>query len=146
MLVNVNGSSIRALLRTKPLAALILFFVIGILTVPWIVLRVHSQKQKPARTAPLISHPFQPALPSLYAGPTLRIDSVVQHGQIVEIDGSTDPGAIVMINGERAAVIFDHNSFHHFLGPLPSGTTIIAVTSQDEHGGVNTKQVAVTIQ
>lgn len=108
----------------------------------WLVLRVHSGK----RATGLRHQAVQPASASRYVMPALRIDSVMQHGHIVEIEGSTDPGAVVMINGERAAVVWDQNEFHHFVGPLPSGTTVIAVTSQDEHGGVNTKQVAVTIR
>ena len=78
--------------------------------------------------------------------PALHITSLVQHGDIVEIQGSTDPGAVVMINGENAPIIFGENEFRHFLGPLPFGTTVITVTSQDERGGVNTQQIAATIQ
>jgi hypothetical protein len=78
--------------------------------------------------------------------PDLHINSVVVHGHIVEIEGSTDPGAVVMINGQTASTIFGGNNFRHFLGPLPSGTVIIGVTSQDERGGVNTQQIAATIE
>ena len=78
--------------------------------------------------------------------PALRITSLIQHGDIVEIEGSTDPGAVVMINGETASTIFGENEFRHFLGPLPSGTNVITVTSQDERGGVNTQQIAATIE
>lgn len=77
--------------------------------------------------------------------PDLQISSVVQHGHIVEIEGSTTPDAVVMINGEPATTIFDGNQFKHFVGPLPSGTHILTVTSQDEYGGVSTQQVAVTV-
>ena len=78
--------------------------------------------------------------------PTLHIGAIIKHGHIIEIRGSTDPGAIVMINGQTAATIFDGNGFRHFLGPLPAGVSIISVTSQDQQGGVNTQQVAVTIE
>lgn len=77
--------------------------------------------------------------------PALYVNSVVQHGRIVEIKGTTDPRAVVMINGERAAVIFDGNAFRHFLGPLPKGTTIVSITSQNEDGGVKTQKIAVNI-
>jgi len=78
--------------------------------------------------------------------PNLRITKVVQHGHILEIRGYSEAGAIVMINGEPAATIFDGNSFRQFVGPLPQGTTVIAVTSQNEEGGVNTQQLAFTIE
>jgi hypothetical protein len=78
--------------------------------------------------------------------PTLHVTSIVQHGHIVEIHGTTDPGAIVMINGQPAATIFEPNEFRHFVGPLPVGTSIITITSQNDQGGVNTQQMAVTVE
>lgn len=77
--------------------------------------------------------------------PRLEVASVVEHGHILEVKGVSDPGAIVMINGEPAAVVFPGNSFKHFLGPLPSGTTIITITSQNDQGGVNTRQIAFNV-
>ena len=78
--------------------------------------------------------------------PVLYINTVVQHGRIVEIEGTTEPGTIVMINGEPATTMFEGNAFRHFVGPLPAGTTMIAITCQNEHGGVNTQQLAVTLE
>jgi hypothetical protein len=80
------------------------------------------------------------------AAPTLHVTSIVQHGRIVEIQGTTDPGAVVMINGQPAATIFPGNEFRHFVGPLPAGTSIVSVTSQNDQGGVNTQQLAVTVE
>jgi hypothetical protein len=77
--------------------------------------------------------------------PRLEVASVVEHGRILEVKGVSDPGAIVMINGEPAAVVFPGNSFRHFLGPLPSGTIVITITSQNDQGGVNTKQIAFNV-
>jgi len=78
--------------------------------------------------------------------PSLHIDSVIQHGHIIEISGSTNPDAVVMINGQTASTIFGANGFRQFMGPFPRGTKIITVTAQDERGGVNTQQIAVTIR
>lgn len=78
--------------------------------------------------------------------PSLHIDSVIVHGHIIEISGSTGPDVVVMINGQTASTIFGANVFRHFMGPFPSGTTIITVTAQDNRGGVNTQQIAATIQ
>jgi len=78
--------------------------------------------------------------------PTLHITAVVQHGRIVEIKGATDAGTVVMINGQPVASIFPENTFRHFLGPLPAGTTIVTVTCQDEKGGVHTQQLALTLE
>jgi hypothetical protein len=70
---------------------------------------------------------------------------VVHHGHIVEIKGSTEPGAVVMINGQPAATFFEGTSFRHFVGPLPTGTTIVTITIQNELGGVTTRQLALTV-
>ena len=75
--------------------------------------------------------------------PNLNIDTVVQHGRIIEIKGTTEPNTVVMINGQPAAAIFAGNQFRHFLGPLPKGTTVVSVTCQNEQGGVTTRQIAV---
>ena len=84
--------------------------------------------------------------PDVQHSPTLRITDVVQHGRIVEIKGEVDAGAVVMINGQPVASIFPENRFKHFLGPLPRGTTVVSITCQDEQGGVNTQQLAVTLE
>ena len=78
--------------------------------------------------------------------PILHVNSIVQHGRIVEIEGTTDPGAVVMINGQPAVTIFDRNEFRHFVGPLPAGTSIVTITSQNNRGGVDTQQIAVTVE
>lgn len=77
--------------------------------------------------------------------PDLHDVSVVQHGRIIEVKGATDPDAIVMINGEPAATFFDGNSFKHFVGPIPPGTSIVTITVQNNLGGVTTRKLAVTI-
>ena len=93
-----------------------------------------------------INHTGIPAFKaSAPATPTLHVTSIVQQGRIVEIHGTTDPGAIVMINGQPAATIFAGNEFRHFIGPLEAGTSIVTVTSQNTQGGVNTQQMAVTV-
>ena len=89
---------------------------------------------------------YATSAPELQHSPTLRITDVVQHSRIVEIKGSTDAGAVVMINGQPVTSIFPENTFRHFLGPLPGGTTIISITSQDERGGVNMQQLALTLE
>jgi len=83
---------------------------------------------------------------SVPRAPSLHVTSVVHHGHIVEIKGNTEPGCVVMINGQPAATIFSGNEFRHFLGPLPSGTTIVSITSQNEQGGVVTEQIVVTLE
>jgi hypothetical protein len=68
-----------------------------------------------------------------------------QTGQVVEIKGSADCDAAVMINGERVPLIFDHCSFKHFI-LLPEGPSTIAVTAQGPAGGVNTQMIKVNVE
>jgi len=77
--------------------------------------------------------------------PKLDIKTVVYHGRIIEVEGSTDPGAIVMINGQPAATFFDGNTFKHFIGPVLHGTSILTISIQNAQGGVTTRQLAVTV-
>ena len=102
--------------------------------------RKGAESPRPTINAPAQSTGLSPRMPDL------RITGVVSHGHILEIKGFTEPGAIVMINGQPAATLFDGNSFRQFVGPLPRGTTIIAITSQNGDGGVNTQQLAFTIE
>ena len=75
----------------------------------------------------------------------LELDPFSQHGHLIEINGHTEPGARVMVNGQEAIVNSD-GSFHHFTNPLPAGDNYITITAQNQKGGVNTRREKVTIQ
>ena len=77
--------------------------------------------------------------------PRLHFDTVVEHGHIIEIQGTTEPGASVMINGEPVPVIFEGATFRYFVGPLPTGLTVLTISAQTEDGGVNTQRAAVEV-
>lgn len=77
--------------------------------------------------------------------PKLQVSDVRQTGQVVELRGSADCDAAVMINGERVPLIFDHCGFKHFV-LLPEGPSTIAITAQGSAGGVNTQLIKVTIE
>lgn len=77
--------------------------------------------------------------------PRLTIEHVIQHGHIVEIQASVPPGTTVMVNGQRAAVIWGDGEIKHFVGPLPDGVSEIAITVQNDEGGINTQQLSVSL-
>lgn len=83
---------------------------------------------------------------SVIQAPTLQIASVTHHGRIIEVEGSTEAGAVVMINGEPAATLFGNNTFKHFIGPVLPGSSIITVTAQNDQGGVTTRQLMVLVE
>ena len=76
----------------------------------------------------------------------LQLDPLIQHGHVIELTGKTEPGARVMVNGHEVPVILSNGSFHYFMPPLPTGESIITITSQNSKGGVNTQQQKVVIQ
>lgn len=77
--------------------------------------------------------------------PKLEISDIRQTGQIVELKGTAECDAAVMINGERVPLIFDRCGFKHFV-VLPEGPSTIAVTAQGPAGGVNTQMIKVNIE
>lgn len=77
--------------------------------------------------------------------PKLQITDVRETGQIVEIKGTAECDAAVMINGEHVPLIFEKCGFKHFL-LLPEGPSTIAVTAQGPAGGVNTQLLKINIE
>jgi hypothetical protein len=77
--------------------------------------------------------------------PVLNVESITAYGHIVEIQAETEPGTTVMVNGEKAAVIFAGSRIRHFVGPLPDGVTVVSITAQNDEGGVITKTLAVVL-
>jgi hypothetical protein len=76
----------------------------------------------------------------------LAIDPFVQHGHVIEVVGTTEGGARVMVNGKEVPIVSDDGTFHYFTPPLPNGENLITVTAQNAKGGVNTHQEKVVIQ
>jgi hypothetical protein len=76
----------------------------------------------------------------------LAIDPFVQHGHVIEVTGTTEGGARVMVNGKEVPIVSDDGTFHYFTPPLPNGENLITVTAQNAKGGVNTHQAKVVIQ
>jgi hypothetical protein len=77
---------------------------------------------------------------------SLDLDPFVQHGHVIEVQGKTEAGARVMVNGMEVPIVADDGTFHYFTPPLPNGESLITVTSQNSQGGINTRQKKVVIQ
>jgi hypothetical protein len=76
----------------------------------------------------------------------LQLDSVVQHGNQLEIAGRTEPGARVMVNDQPVFTVQPDGSFKHFTPPLARGTNPITVTALNAKGQIATKRKTVYIQ
>ena len=76
----------------------------------------------------------------------LELNPFVQHGHVIELNGRTEIGARVMVNGREVPVIASDGTFHYFTPSLPLGESVITVTAQNAKGGVNTLQKKILIQ
>jgi hypothetical protein len=76
----------------------------------------------------------------------LELEPFIQHGHVIELQGRTEIGARVMVNGREVPVIGGDGTFHYFTPPLAPGESVITVTAQNSQGGVNTLQKKVVIQ
>jgi hypothetical protein len=77
---------------------------------------------------------------------SLDLDPFVQHGHVIEVTGTTEAGARVMVNGREVPIVGDDGTFHYFTPPLSNGENVITVTAQNSKGGVKTRQQKVVIQ
>jgi hypothetical protein len=77
---------------------------------------------------------------------SLDLAPFIQHGHVIEVQGKTETGARVMVNGREVPIVSDDGTFHYFTPPLPNGENMITVTAQNSKGGVNTRQEKVVIQ
>jgi hypothetical protein len=118
------------------LAAYLLIAVLAVLLIAWSHSRI-----KPVSTRSATSHSQQAGPPPV---PTLEIAEHVLRGHVVEIKGRSDTNATVMINGERAALVFDRSTFKHFV-LVPEGSSVITITAMNDAGGVNTQRVEVQV-
>lgn len=71
---------------------------------------------------------------------------LVQHGHVIKVQGKTERGARVMVNGEEVPVISPDGSFSYFTPPFPTGENVVTVTAQNSRGGVSTQTKRVLIQ
>jgi hypothetical protein len=77
----------------------------------------------------------------------LVIDTMIQHGRVIEIVGRTEAGATVTINAEPVAYVGPDGRFKHFTSPLPSaGAHTITIVAQNRRGEVVTRKKTVYVQ
>ena len=118
------------------LAAYLLLPLLALGPVLW--LRHHAATPLPRVAA---ARPRQAGPPPV---PTLQVVEHVLRGHVIEIQGRSDSNATVMINGERAALVFPNSSFKHFV-LVPEGSSIVTITAMNDAGGVNTQRVEVQV-
>jgi len=75
----------------------------------------------------------------------LTIDGTQLEGNSVEVMGRTEPGAILIINGEQVADIDSSGHFRYFTQPMTSGSHTIVITGQNRRGDTTIKRVDIVI-
>jgi hypothetical protein len=75
----------------------------------------------------------------------LEVDDTRLQGNVVEVIGRTEPGATLIINGDRVADVENDGRFRYFTPALQKGSHVLAITGQDRRGETNTKRVEVVI-
>ena len=76
----------------------------------------------------------------------LELETPIQHGHRIEVIGKTDPGAVVLVNGQSVPLVDQDGVFHFFTPEFPNGENLVTVTAQNAKGGVATKTTKVVIQ
>jgi hypothetical protein len=75
----------------------------------------------------------------------LEIEATQLHGNSVEVIGRTEPGAVLLINGQPVTSIGADGSFRYFTPPLARGTHTIVVVGQNRRGGTATQRKTIVI-
>jgi len=75
----------------------------------------------------------------------LEVEGTELHGNLVEVSGRTEPGATLIINGEKVADVRSDGSFHYFTPPMARGSQTIVITGQNRRGGTAIKRVSIVI-
>jgi len=78
-------------------------------------------------------------------GMLLEIESTQLHGAVVEIRGQTEPGAVLMVNGQAVAQIDKDGKFVYFTPPMPRGTQTLVIVGQNRRGDVTTKRISIVV-
>src|SRR4051812_14744074 len=100
MNISFKGNNVAGFPRILACAGLLL---IGLLYGCYIV---HHRTPHSGNTTHFINAAGEGSRTVSSHAPELRITELVQHGHILEIRGYSEPGTIVMINGESVATIF----------------------------------------
>jgi hypothetical protein len=75
----------------------------------------------------------------------LTVDSIQQEGNSVEIVGRTEPGAVLIINGQQVADMDGSGHFRYFSQPQTSGSHRFMITGQNRRGDTTMKPVDIVI-
>jgi len=76
----------------------------------------------------------------------LEVTEPIRHGRVIEVQGKTEPGSMVIINNEQVFSISPDGTFRGFTAPLNSGSNQVTITAQDRKGNTKTIRKTVVIE
>lgn len=98
----------------------------------WVVTAIDAKK---GQSQPSEVHKFTLAERAKGQTMLLEIDEPIVHGTVVEINGRTEPGAVLIINGQPVTKIEADGKFKHFTQSMSRGTQTIRISGQNRRGG-----------
>ncbi len=75
----------------------------------------------------------------------LELEKPIIHGTVVEINGRTEPGAVLIINGQPVPKIEPDGKFKYFTPPMARGAQRIVISGQNRRGGTAQKELSIVI-
>lgn len=98
----------------------------------WVVSAIDANK---ASSQPSEVHKFVLAQQGKGQTMLLEIDEPILHGTVVEVNGRTEPGAALIINGQPVPKILPDGKFQYFTPPMGRGSQTIRINGQNRRGG-----------
>ncbi len=75
----------------------------------------------------------------------LDLDKPKLHGNVVELNGRTEPGATLLVNGQTVPKIGADGRFQYFMPPMARGSQKITIIGQNRRGATASREVPIVI-
>lgn len=108
----------------------------------WVVTAIDAKK---GQSQPSEVHKFTLAEKAKGQEMLLETDDPIVHGMVVEINGRTEPGAVLIINGQPVPKIETDGKFKYFTPSMPRGAQRIVINGQNRRGGTAQKILNIVI-
>ena len=108
----------------------------------WTVTAVDAKKQTSESSSPF---KFTLVAQGKTQEMLLEIYGTQLQGRVAEIMGRTEPGAVLIVNGQAVPNIAADGTFRYFTEPLDPGEYTFVIIGQNRRGGTNRQQVSVVV-
>jgi hypothetical protein len=98
----------------------------------WAVTAIDAQNRT---SDPSSTNRFTMAAQQVAGAMLLEVVNMQLHGNVVEVNGRTEPGSAIIVNGEAVGTIKPDGTFRHMTRPLLRGSQKIVISGQNRRGG-----------